>query len=424
MIDVLSFLIVAGPTLFAFGWLIVVFLVFLTAWETYMLLKMIDYEDSIQWTHLQVTLPEDSEETPKSMEIFYDVVGGIHKNPDLNEKYFDGYVTARYSCELFCTQGRARYILVVPTAHRKLFEGVVYGQYPKANIQEVEDYTLRYDWKDIREKFEIYGTEMILASDDFFPIKTYREFEATLAQDERFVDSHQVMVEAFTHVEPGEEFWVQVIVRPIDAGDIIKWVKKGEEAIAEISGQAADSAPNMIGQLKDWLISLPGELFAAFTSGPQEASSTDEKLTFKFFNPVDEAKMKGIMQKISGNGYKVKVRVIHIAPIGQLKKPNIGRAIGAFKQFSTFHMNNLMPDPDTKSNGPNYLARDKRRKFREKSILLNYQWRDMWGDDAGQMMNAEELSTLYHFPVRTVPAPSVERAKSGLKAPPPNVPYA
>jgi len=134
--------------------------------------------------------------------------------------------------------------------------------------------------------------------------------------------------------------------------------------------------------------------------------------------------MKGILMKVARNGYKTKIRIIHIAPQGKLHKPNYGKAIGAFKQFNSFNLNSLKPDGDTKTNGPNYILKQTRRAYRTRAILLNYQWRDFWGDDSGFMMSAEELATLYHFPVKYVRSPSVERAAAGAGAPPSNVPFA
>ena len=413
-----------GPALFSFGWLFVIMMVSWIAWKTYMLLKMIDYVSAIQWTYLQITLPEDSEETPKSMEIFYDVMGGMHKGPDLVEKYFDGYLEPWYSCEMQFTQGKVRYIMVVPTASRRFFEGVIYGQYPKANIREVEDYTQRYDWRNIRKTFDMYGTDIVLVEDDIYPMKTYREYESTLAEEDRYVDPHQSMIEALTHVGPGEEFWIQVLIRPMDAGDVNAWAEKGQAEIKEISGQASEKPPGFLQQLLGFFTSFPGELLQAITTGPVEAGDDKKENQLRFFNPVDEAKMKGILQKVSQTGYKVKIRAIYLAPVGQIQKPNIGRLIGVFKQFNTFHLNSLKPDSDTKTNGPNYFMRDARRYFREKRQFLNFQWRDMFGIDSGQWMNAEELATLYHFPIKYVRAPSVERAKAGLQGPPDNVPYA
>ncbi len=413
-----------GPSLFAFGWILLVFLILWIGWSTYLLLKMNDYVSAIQWTFLQIRLPDLSEETPRSMETAFDIWGGIHKSPDLNEKYFDGYIEAWYSCEIEIRAGQVRYIMVVPTAHRRIFEGVIYGQYPRAEITEVEDYSLRYNWRDLRTKFDIYGTEIDLTKDDFYPIKTYKSYETPLAENDRYVDPHQGMIEALAAVGPGEEFWIQILVRPLSGSQTEKWKDKGEAEVAKISGQEKKQGPSLASQIGDFFMAIPGEVMSGFLKGPGEESKKKEELKFKLFNPVDEAKMKGILQKVSQNSYKVLIRGIHIAPPGQLQKPSIGRLIGAFKQFNTLNLNSFKPDSKTRTNGPNYIMRDARRKFRERSILLKYQWRDMWGIDAGRWMSAEELATLYHFPVKYVRAPGVQRSKAGLHSPPDNLPYA
>lgn len=413
-----------GPSLLTIGWLLAVWMIFWIAWKTYLLMKMIDFVSAIEWTYFQITMPAETEETPKSMEGIFDLVGGIHKSPDFNEKYFDGYLEAWASFELHCTQGLARYVLVVPTAHRRLFEAIVYAQYPKADIQEVEDYTLRYNWKDLRKKFDIWGAEMVLVEDDILPIKTYKEFEAKLAERVPFVDPMQVTIETLTNLEPGEEFWVQILVRAISGKDIKTWEKKGEKKIAEISGQAKKSKPGMWENFRAFFAALPGELISIIFKGPLEFEAKKEEKVLRFFNPSDSAKMESILEKISANAFKVKIRLILLSPPGQMKKPNIGRGIGTFKQYALGHLNSFKPDDPTKTNGPNFVMRDRRRLLREKNILLNYQWRDFFGTDSGQMMTPAELATLYHFPVKYTSAPSVERAKAGRTTPPPNLPYA
>lgn len=412
-----------APSVFTLGWVFVVFLILWTAWEAYLLVKMGDYVAAIEWTFLQIRLPDDAEETPKMMQVAYEVWGGVHKGPDLNELYFDGYLEAWFSCELHLEANKVRYIMVVPTAHRKIFEGVIYGQFPRAEIKEVEDYTRRFDVADIRKKFDMYGTEIILVKDDIYPIRTYIEYENKFGEEDKYVDPHQAIVEMLSHVGPGEEFWIQILIRPMDAEYIAKWSEEGAKEIAKISGQAKESPPTFGEQLRSFFTSLPGEILSILsTNNPPESSDKDE-LKLRFFNPGDEAKMKGILQKTSQSGFKVKIRAVYLAPVGQLSKPNIGRLIGAFKQFSTWNLNSLKPDGSTKTNGPNYVLRDKRRYYRERQVFVNFQSRDFWGRFSGQWFNAEELATLYHFPVKYVRTPGLERAKAGQKTPPPNLPY-
>jgi hypothetical protein len=223
--------------LLSWGWLLVVIVLLWIIWRVYMIIKMIDYVSTIRWTFLQIKVPEEAEQTPKAIESAFDLWDGIHKGPDLVEKYFEGYLEAWYSCEIYCIKGKAKYIMVVPTVHRSFFEGVIYGQYPQAEITEVEDYTLRYSWKDIDKEFDLYGTEIDLVENDYFPIKTYREYEDVFAEEEKYVDPHQALIEAYTNIPENQEFWVQILIRPIDPEDISKWEKKGEAEIDKLAGK-------------------------------------------------------------------------------------------------------------------------------------------------------------------------------------------
>ena len=409
---------------FGWGWLIILMLLLWVVWKVYLNLKMVEYVSAIPWTYLRVTLPDDSVQTPKAMENFYDVLGGMHKGGDLVEIFFEGYLEAWYSCELFCSRGQARYIVVVPTAHRAFMEGVIYGQYPSSEITEIEDYAQRYTWQDIERNFDLYGTEMTLVVPDYMPIKTYHEYEDAFAEDDKFIDPHQALVEAYTNIDEGEQFWVQILVRPVDAGLIQKWADKGEEEINTLAGKVSKKHLGFIGRFVQGLMEFPKEILKAAFQGPVQAySGSSSREEFPKVSASDSAKMDGILRKISNGGFRTKIRILYLAPKGKLRKPNISRAIGAFKQFNTFHLNSLKPDPETKTNGPNYIMKDLRRYRRKRQIFLEYQWRDFFGRDSGFMMSAAELATIYHFPSRYVVAPGVERAKAGRGSAPEGVPY-
>lgn len=413
-----------ADVLLAWGWLLLVFLALWIAWETYLYLKHIDYVSGIQWTFLQVRVPEDSAQTPKAFENAVEVWGGIHKDPDLIERLFEGYFLPWYSCEIQCERNNARYIIVVPTGHAKFMEGVIYGQYPTAEVKEVEDYSQQFQYRNIEKTFDMWGSEIILAKEDYYPIRLYREFEDALAEDDRFVDPHQALIETFTNINEGEHFWIQVLVKPMSAKTIEAWSATGQERISELSGSAKESKPGWFQNITDFLLKIPGELLQAALSGPLEAEEKKkEEKRFKIYNPSEDAEMKGILQKVSRSGFKTRIRVMHFAPVGKLHKPNYGKAIGVFKQFNSFNLNSLKPDSGSKTNGPNYILKQTRRRYRKRKILLDFQQRDFWGDNSGYMMSAEEIATLYHFPIKYVRAPAVQRAISGLGSPPENLPY-
>lgn len=413
-----------ADVLLAWGWLILVFLALWIAWETYLYLKHIDYVSGIQWTFLQITVPEDSAQTPKAFENAVEVWGGIHKDPDLIESLFEGYFLPWYSCEIQCERNRARYIIVVPSGHAKFMEGVIYGQYPTAAVAEVEDYTQEFTYRNIEKTFDMWGSEMVLAKDDFYPIRLYREFEDVFAEDDKFIDPHQALIETFTNVNEGEHFWIQILVKPMAAKVIEAWAEKGQDRIVELSGSKKEKKPNWIQAIGGFFMTIPSEILQTVLSGPLEPEEMkkDEK-KFKIYNPSEDAEMKGILQKVSRSGFKTKIRVMHFAPMGKLHKPNYGKAVGVFKQFNSFNLNSLKPSSSSKTNGPNYILKQSRRRYRKRKILLDFQQRDFWGDASGDMMSAEEIATLYHFPIKYVRAPAIQRAIAGLGSPPTNLPY-
>ncbi len=425
MIDFGAAVVVLLDAILAWGWILVMVLALWIAWEVYRLIKHIEYVSTIEWTVFEISIPEDNDQTPKAMENAFEVWGGIHKNPDLVEKYFMGYFLAWYSCEIWCRQNEVRYFMIVPTAHAKFFEGVIYGQYPSAEVKEAPDYTRRFDYRNLEKTYDLWSADIELVESDIYPIRVYREYEEALAEDIKFMDPHQALVEAYSNVGSGEEFWVQVLIRPIDAGAIAKWAEKGQEEISKISGKPQeDPEPNLFVRAVQAIASFPLLLMKAAFEGPEALVAEEEKQEriLKFSNPAEDAAMKGILQKVSRTGFLAKIRVIYIAPAGKLYKPNISKAVGAFKQFNTFHLNSFKPSRN-KTNGPNYFMKHARRMWRKRVALVNYQSRDFWGDESGQMMTAEELATIFHLPTRYVRTPGVTWAKSGMATPPDNLPY-
>lgn len=408
----------------AWSWLIVLFLALWVAWEVYNFLKHVDYVSGIQWTYFQITVPDDSQQTPKAMETAFEVWGGIHKDPDVIEKLFEGYFLAWYSCELQCTKSRVRYIMVVPTTHAKFFEGVIYGQYPTAQVREVEDYTQEFPYQKLEQAYDLYGTEMIMVKDDIYPIRLYTEYEDQLAEEDKFVDPHQSMVEAYSNINEGEQFWVQILIKPVGADVISAWADRGFKRIKEISsGEKEEKKPGILGKVFGFIGAIPSEIMSVAFTGTLPEKEEEKRKERYFVNPSEDAEIRAILQNVSRAAFKTKIRLIYIAPAGKLNKPNISKAIGVFKQFNSFHLNSVKPDPVIKTNGPNYFLKQTRRRYRKRHILLDFQWRDFWGDNSGDMFTAEELATIYHFPIKYVRTPTIERSPAGIGSPPTNLPY-
>ena len=422
MVTLGTLVVALAPALLTWGWIFVTWLVLWLAWEGYLLQKRNDYFDGMQWAYLQVQIPELTELTPKSMDNIIAVMSGMHKNPDLAEKYFEGYLEDWYSLEMQCLKGRVRYIVVVPQARRQFMEGVIYGQYPTAQITEVEDYTKEFHVDGIRTEFDLYGTDIWLSQPDCYPIRTYQMYTDKLAPKDKFVDPHKALVEAYTNLHPGEQIWLQVLVRPVGGRLIDEWSKKAEAEIARIRGVAGKIQGGIFKRAARGTARFLGNILRQLGGLTPEASSSEDE-EVRFFDPVETAKMEGILQKTVREPFQTVIRIVYVAPLGQLHSPSLGRIMGALQQFNTLHLNSFQRDASTNSRKPDYFFKEHRRAFRERMQYYYYRIRWLGGVTRGMMMTAEEIATVYHFPAKWVRTPGLERPKSGVHAAPKGVPF-
>lgn len=422
MVTLGTLVVALAPALLAWGWIFVTFFVMWLAWAGYLLIKRNDYFDGMQWAYLQVRIPELSEQTPKAMDNIIAVMSGIHKNPDLAEKYFEGYLEDWYSLELQCSKGKVRYIVAVPQVRRQFMEGVIYGQYPTAEITEVEDYTKEFHVDDIRTRVDIYGTDIWLSRPDCYPIRTYQMYADKLAPKDKFVDPHKALVEAYTNLHSGEQIWMQVLVRPVGGQVIGKWSQQAEAEIAKIRGVSVKSEAGVMKRAVKGVGGFFGSIFRRL-GGLAPAAASSEEEDVHFFDPIETSRMEGILQKTIREPFQTVIRIIYVAPLGQLHAPNAGRILGAFQQFNTLHLNSFRRDPLSNSRNPDYFLKERRRAFRERMQYYYYRIRWLGGATRGMMMTAEEIATVYHFPAKWVRTPGLERTQTGVHAAPKGVPF-
>ena len=112
---------------------------------------------------------------------------------------------------------------------------------------------------------------------------------------------------------------------------------------------------------------------------------------------------------------------------GEKESFNKGRGVaaivGAIQQFNLADSNGFKPGSRSKT-GADYFQVKKRLAKKQNHIFKYYRERDNYsGDDVYNMMlNTEELASLWHFPVITVKAPSVEKITSRKVVPPTRLP--
>src|SRR5207249_5000203 len=149
--------------------------------------------------------------------------------------------------------GETHFYLRVPGELRNMMESAIYGQYPEAQITEVEDYLDEMPKILPNENIDISGFEEVLrdSKKNFIPLRTYVDFEDSV--EERRVDPIGGLMEIMSKLKEGEQLWVQLLVEP--AGQEV--FEEGIEYLNKMYGIEEKKKPRMWPSL-DLGISLSG----------------------------------------------------------------------------------------------------------------------------------------------------------------------
>src|SRR6185436_4383659 len=103
----------------------------------------------------------------------------------------------------------------LPARMKEVVEAAFYAHYPQAEISVVNDYmeNFRYD-PEKNDDIDIFGCEWKLNDSEFIPIKTYKDFEHTSAE-EKIIDPLSNMFESLAAIDPDEFMGFQIMIKPV-----------------------------------------------------------------------------------------------------------------------------------------------------------------------------------------------------------------
>jgi hypothetical protein len=126
----------------------------------------------------------------------------------------------------------------------------------------------------------------------------------------------------------------------------------------------------------------------AWIGKTKKAESDPEKASYK----VDSKVIDAVENKITKNGFEATIRLVATSPDKAMAKTHLGNIRAAFEQY----------------NGDINGLKGKKMRFKGSFMLdFIYRYQPMlwWG--AQTILNTEELSTLYHFPNKTLETPHI-----------------
>jgi len=437
-----------GGFLLSLWWVYVpLFLLFLTKslWLSHSRQRFINDMD---WILLEVIPPREIQKTPRAMEQFFAGLHGGHGPPNWKNVNIEGYTQRWFSMEIVSLGGEIHFFVRTVSRFRDLIESNIYAQYPEAEIVQVDDYVQSVSQEAIGHSHDLYGTELILAKDDAYPIRTYLDFEKGVMTEEQRIDPMASILEVMSKINDGEQVWIQTLVRPVDDS----WKKQGEELRDKLVGREKVKKQGFIKkEAAAWKEAgkeqsqrlIAGQAFESASDDPFSSDSPFLWTTTKAEQDVIHA----IEENISKIGFETLIRFVYFAPKDAFDKPIVSSIIGFYKQFGTQNLNAIKPNGRV---GPDinyaYEGKTGRNLYRKKRVLAEYKKRYFpqystaisylklglferlpivsWFFLRSKpfVFNIEELATIYHYPATTVKAPLTPKVEAKKGEPPIGLP--
>ena len=412
--------------LFLSGWLSVIvwLLILRLAWDigihVWQHHKQHIFAHHLNWIVLRITVP-NSEQTPKAAENIFAQLAGAHSSISWKETWFDGAYQPAITVELASLEGRNNFFVRCIDKSRDLIEASVYAQYPAAEIEEVPDYTKAWGPKKFPDsEYDAWGAEFTNVSADAYPLKTYREFEDAVSGE--FKDPVAAVLEAFSRLGPGEQAWFQITMVPTDQKATRE---RAQPIIDKLRGVETKVHHSFLTDLVDLpLKAITGIFFGG--GGKEKKESKDIPPKLMRLSPIEKDILEAVERKSSKISFDSKARFMYIAKKTVFSKARIAQAfIGAIKQTNTFHMQALKPDlKKTGMSSAIWWFKQQRNDARKTRLINNMRSRDTTAGLNRFSLSAEELATLWHFPILTqVKAPSLRQIEAKKSDAPYNIPF-
>lgn len=384
------------------GWVLFLMAFIYGGWKAFKYFNSARWGAKQKFMMLAIDIPKNILQTPRAVENIFVALAGAHSPLEWGEKVFEGKYQLGFSFEIVSIDGYVQFLVMTPVHFRNLVEAAIYSQYPDAEITEVEDYTKDINVTFPSDEYDIWGADLVPVNKDYYPIRTYREFQEEL--DKEFKDPMAALLEMMNKIGPGEQIWFQIITVPADND----WMHEGRKAINKIM-----SIPEKVTEtVLDKMLNAPLKFASTvseqvFASPPAGDSKEKDKFDINRLTPIQKREVESIAQKIDKINFNCKVRYCYFGKKEVFKKAlGVSGIMGAIKQFSSTGLNALKPG---KNKTQARLLGAKYRLARlQNKILAAYKDRNPDTCNGTYILSVEELATLWHFPYIEVKAPLVK----------------
>jgi len=332
---------------------------------------------------LVIRVPKGNEKDALAAEQMFASLHGLLKlTPEVQE---------HLSFEIQGSSSGIHFYTWVPKHLVEFVKSQIFAQYPNADISMAEDYA-----SEISELGRsVSASTLILSREQFFPIRTFPDFN---------VDPLAAITGALSELKPGEDTWIQIILRPVPDD----WQEEGYRYIEVLrAGQSWNLGLSLSGLLKDAI----SEVLAIVGDIPRMVMAPDKEREVKAesksadLTPAQQTEIQAIEEKLSKMGFEVMIRTVTIAPTPEASESLLRSTIASFRQFATANLNSFTKGSEPEDTN-SFLEDYRSRRFPKDAYVLN----------------TEELASIFHLPNVSVETPMIAWSLYKKGEPPLNLP--
>lgn len=366
-----------------------------------------------EYVLLEILLPQEVEKSPLAMEVFLVTLWNAGGEATFLHRVWKGQFRPVWSLEIASNEGRIGFYMHVRKGWRNIIEARLYGQFPEAKVQEVDDYAAKVPFN--LEEYSIAGAEYRKGAPQMLPIKTYKEFGLDKDPKEEYkIDPISSILELLGQIGKEEYFWYQIILRAYKKDEWYgiylenkahhpHYIHEAKAAVEEIMAGASKRAQNVL-----------------------KASEAVEGKMNALLTDTEKAKIEAIEMSFSKLVFEAGIRVVYLAKKDRFVGVNAGGIVTLFANFRSPFNNALGITKGTMFfDYPWQDIANRRLNATQKEIFFLYKNRAYFYvpyDQVGQMLTTEELATIWHFPSSVVKTPGLTRVASRRAEAPLNLP--
>jgi len=282
------------------------------------------------------------------------------------------------------------FYVAVPKYLESVFEKYVQGVYPNAVVDKIpQDYTV------FEPQGATAGAYLKLSESSLFPISTYQTLET---------DPLSLVTNNLSKISANEGGAVQVLIRPLSK---LNLRKAGTKALKKI--REGKSVKDAVAGSSGWsVLDILGAIDEVFVRGPKNLKNKEGDFQTKEKEQgIDQKGYDAIQNKIQKQPFETNIRVVASAQTEVRAEEILNHLVSAFSQFSMSAINSLEPKEVYK------------KELRK--LVYDYSFRN-FNKNQSNVLNLEELASVYHFPTHYIETPYIKAAKLATFAPPSDLP--